>query len=59
MNGEDMPRDVACNYDLTVEHILIEFGDFAEVIQWYYEAETLDQLFQKLVWQTYVTFYGR
>ena len=31
MNGEDVPKCVACDCDLTVEHIFIECGDFAEV----------------------------
>ncbi len=33
MSGEDIPRCVACDCTLTVEHILIECGDFAEVRQ--------------------------
>ncbi len=30
-----------------MEHVLIECGDFAEVRQQYYEAESLQQLFQE------------
>ncbi len=47
MNGEDIPGCVACDCDLTVEHILIECGDFAEVRQKYFDAESLQQLFQE------------
>ncbi len=47
MNGEGIPRCVACDCNLTVEHVLIECGDFAEVRQQYYEAESLQQLFQE------------
>ena len=36
---------MACNSDLTVKHILIECGEFAEDRQ-RYEAENLQQLFQ-------------
>ena len=31
INGEDVPRCADCDCDLTVEHILIEWGDFVEV----------------------------
>ena len=48
MNGEDVPRCVACDCDLTVEHILIECGEFAEVRQKYYDAENLRHLFQEI-----------
>ena len=41
MTGEDVPRCVACDCDLTVEHILIECGVFAEVRQTYFDAENL------------------
>ena len=34
--------------DLTVEHIVVECGDFAEVRERYYEAESLQQLFQQI-----------
>ena len=47
MNSEDIPRCVACDCNLTVEHILIECGDFAEVRQRYYDVESLHQLFQE------------
>ena len=47
--NEDIPRCVACDYSLTVEHILIERGDFAEVRQRYYEAESLQQLFHEML----------
>ena len=48
MNGEDVPRCVACDCDLAVEHNLFECGDFAEVRQRYYEAENLQQLFREI-----------
>ena len=48
MNGEDLSRCVACDCDLTVEHILIEWGDFLEVRQRYFDAEGLQQLFQEI-----------
>ena len=48
MSGEDVPRCVACDCNVTVEHILIECGDVAEVRQRYYEAESLQQLFQQI-----------
>ena len=47
MNGEDVPRYVACDCDLTVEHIRIECEDYAEVRQRYYDAKNL-QLFQEI-----------
>ncbi len=47
MSGEDVPRCVACDCNLTVEHILIECDDFTEVRQRYYDAESLQQLFQE------------
>ena len=45
MNGEDVPRRVACDCDLTVEHIRIECGNFTEGRQIYYDAESLQTLF--------------
>ncbi len=48
MNGEDVHICVACDCDITVEHILIKCGDFAEVRQKYYDAEILQQLFQQI-----------
>ena len=39
MNGEDVPRCVACDCNLTVEHIVIECGDFGEVRQRYYDTD--------------------
>ena len=48
MSGEDVPKCVACDCDLTVEHILIECGDFAAVRQIYYDAESLQQQFQEI-----------
>ncbi len=48
MSGEDVPRCVACDCNLTVEHILIECGDFTEVRQRYYDAENVQQLFQEI-----------
>ncbi len=47
MSGEDRPRCVACDCNLTVEHVLNECGDFAEVRQQYYDSESLQQLFQE------------
>ena len=35
MSSKDVPTCVACDCNLTVEHILIECGDFAEVRQNY------------------------
>ncbi len=43
MNVEDVRRWVACGCELTVEHILIDCGDFAEVTQRYYDAENVQQ----------------
>ena len=43
-----MPRCVTCDCNLTVEHILIEHGDFPEVKQKYYDAESLQKLFQQI-----------
>ena len=48
MNGEDVPRYMACDCNLTVEHVLFEGGDFAEVRQIYYDAKDLQQLFQEI-----------
>ncbi len=48
MNGKDVPRCVVCDCNVTVEHILIECGDFAEVRQRYYEAEDLQKLFHEI-----------
>ena len=48
MNGVDIPGCVACDCYLTVEHILIECGHFAEVRQRFYEAENSQQLFQEI-----------
>ena len=45
MNGEDLPRNVACDSDLTVEHILTESSDLTEDRQKYYAAENLQLLF--------------
>ena len=39
MNGEDALKCVACDCNLTVEHILIEYGKFVEVGQIHYNAE--------------------
>ena len=47
MNGDDVPRFVACDCSLNVEHILIEYGDFEEVRQ-RYDARNLQQLFQEI-----------
>ena len=41
MNGEDVSRCVACDCDLSVEHILIECGDVAEVMQSCYDAKII------------------
>ena len=48
MNGKDVPRCVACDCDLPVGYFLIEFGDFAEVRQRYYDAQNVKQLFQEI-----------
>ena len=48
MNSEDVPKCVACDCDLTANHILIECEDVAEIIQRYYDAENLQQLFQEI-----------
>ena len=48
MDRQDVPRCVAFDCDLTVEHILIECGDFAEVRQNYYDVERLKKLFQEI-----------
>ena len=39
---------MACDCDLTVDNILTECGDVAEVRQRYYDAENLQELFQKI-----------
>ncbi len=31
MSGQDVPRCVACDYNLSVEHVLIECGDFTKL----------------------------
>ncbi len=41
MSDEDVPTCVAFDWNVTVEHILIECGNFAEVRQRYYDAESL------------------
>ena len=48
MNGEDVPKYLACDCDLMVEHILIESGDFMEVRKIYYGAVNIPQFFQKI-----------
>ncbi len=48
MNGEAVPTCVDCDCNLTVEHILLECGDFPEIRQRYYDAEDLQQLFHKI-----------
>ena len=48
MNGEDVSKCVASDCNLTLEHILIECRDFAEVGKRYYDAENLQQLFQEI-----------
>ena len=47
MNGEEVPRCMACDCDHTVEHILIECEDFAEVRQRYYNVKNV-HLFQEI-----------
>ena len=43
------PYFVACDCNLTVEHFLLECGDFGEFRQRYYYAKyLLQQLFQKI-----------
>ena len=39
----ETPRCVACDSNLTVQHILIECGDFAEVKQKYHDAQNLQK----------------
>ena len=48
MNGEDMPRCVAYHCNFTVEHILIECGDFTEIKQRYYDDGNLQQLLEEI-----------
>ena len=48
MNGENAPKCVACACDLTVEHILTECGDLAEVRQRHYDDGNMRQLFQEI-----------
>ena len=48
MNGEVVTRCVACDCDLTVEHIPIECEDFVEVRQRCHDAESLKQLCQEI-----------
>ena len=47
-NGKDVPRCVAWDCNLTLEHILIECGVFAEVRPRYYEVENSQQLFKEI-----------
>ena len=54
MNGEDVSRCVACDCDLTVEHIRIENRDFAEVRQRYYDARIYNNYFRKSVLHMYL-----
>ena len=49
MTGEDISKCVACDCDLTVEHILMECGDFTEIRKIYYDAEKTRQLFQETI----------
>ncbi len=39
---------MACDCDRTVEYILIEGGDFAELEQRYYDAVDLQQSFEEI-----------
>ena len=48
MNGEYVPRCVACDCNLSVEHILNKCAGLTEIRQRYYYAENLQQLFQKI-----------
>ena len=48
----EVPRCVACDCDFTVKHNHIKCGDSAEISQIYYEAEHLQQVFEKSV--TYI-----
>ena len=45
MNGEDVSTCLACDCDFTVE---LKCGDFVEVRQSYYEADSLQQPFQEI-----------
>ena len=47
MDGDDVPRCVGYDCDHTVEYILIECGDFAQVRQKCYDAGNL-LLFQEI-----------
>ncbi len=54
-NGENVPICVACDCDLTVEHILIECGDFAEVRQktlwcWEFKTSMPGNRFYRSIW---------
>ena len=56
MNGDGVPRCVACDCDLIVEHFLIESGDFARQR---YDAENIGQQFQESMLQMYLTSCAR
>ncbi len=45
MNGEDVPRSVACDCSLAAEYILSECGDFTVVKQSHFDAANTKQLF--------------
>ena len=48
INGEYVPRCVACGCELTVKHILIECGETECARQEYYDADNLRQRFQEI-----------
>ena len=48
MTVEDIAICVACDCDLTVEHILITFGDFSELRLQYHDVENILQIFQEI-----------
>ena len=39
---------MTCSCDLTVQHILVECGDFMEVRQRHYDTENIGQFFQEI-----------
>jgi ribonuclease HI len=46
--GEDPPMCIACQEQITVEHILITCVDFSEVREKYYSAKSLQYLFNSI-----------
>ena len=66
--NDGVPRCVACDYELTVEHIPIDCGDFSQVRQRYYDANKIimlrplyDNYYRKIVTRIamcFCVFYG-